>query len=199
LRAGDTDRSTLRRPARIKRRVSSQLCCLLLGLAVISIPLNGMAAQRASSLIPLRTHFVPFDTAIQAPDLTVAQYTAGVPSDRRITLAWNQNSLPIPDNRNFVRCGVFDSSCHSGADILLRGRSPPAARECLTLTSTLSSPIRQSSLRLVPPHTRLIVFPARNYPAGLISSSGRTIKSTALAIWVRDPMAETILQQGSHR
>ena len=127
MRANAPNRAALRMLLYARRWVKPQLCCLLLTLAVIAIPLNGIPAPRMSSLVPLRTILLPFDTSIQAPDQTVVQFTAGAPSGTRIDLAWNAISFPGTHDRDFACCRVPDGRGHPGAVVLPTGRSPPLA------------------------------------------------------------------------
>ena len=125
MRASAIYRAALRMLPYTRRRTAPQLCCLLLALAVISIPLNEMPAPQASSLISLRTTFVPFDTSIQSPDLTVVQLSIGAPSVKRIVLASNAISFPAPHHRDFACYREPDRRGPSGAVVLVTGRSPP--------------------------------------------------------------------------
>jgi len=127
VRASAAKRAALRMFPYTQRRLAPQLCCLLLTLAVSSIPLDGMPAPRTSSLITLRTTFVPFDTSIQSPTLTVVEFSVGAPSSKRTDLAANGISFPIPHHRQFACCRVLDKHAHSGAVALVTGRSPPLA------------------------------------------------------------------------
>ena len=108
-------------------RAAARLGCLLLVLAVISIPLKGMPPPRTSSLIPLRTTFVPFDASIQAPELTSVQFSIGAPSAKRTLLASNAISLPTPHQDDLVLCREPDRAGTSGVVALVTGRSPPGA------------------------------------------------------------------------
>lgn len=127
MRASATNIATLHMLAGIWRRAAAQLGCLVLALAIISIPLKGMPAPRPSSLIPLRTTFVPFDTNIQAPELTSVQFSMGVPSGKRTMLASNAISLPTPHQDHLVLCREPDRAGTSGVVALVTGRSPPGA------------------------------------------------------------------------
>ena len=128
MRASATDSTALIMLSRTLRRAAAQLGSLLLTLAVISIPLKGMPANRAASLIPLKTTFVPFDTSLQSPELTVVQFSIGVRSGKRtIPLASNAISLPTQHHPDFVSCREPNHCRTSGVVALVTGRSPPAA------------------------------------------------------------------------
>ena len=127
MKASATSRAALRMLPYTQRPTTPQLCCLLLMLAVISLPLNGMPAPRTSSLAPLQTGFAPFDTTIQAPDLTVVQLSVGALPGKRIALAWNATSLPAPQHRDFASYPEPDRYGPSGPVALVTGRSPPLA------------------------------------------------------------------------
>ena len=114
MRASATYRAALRMVFYARRRTTRQLCCLLLTVAFISIPLSGMTAPRASSLLPLRTTLVPFDTSIQSPNPTVVQFSVAAPSGRRIALASNTASFPIPQHRSMPIDMVIYDHCGSG-------------------------------------------------------------------------------------
>jgi hypothetical protein len=111
----------------ISRRAVREVCCFLLTLAVISIPLNGMPAPRASSLIPLNTSFVSFDTSIQSPNLTVVQFSVAAPSGKRIVLASSTISLRIPQDRSILGDLVIGDFCRFGAASFPSVRAPPQA------------------------------------------------------------------------
>ena len=96
VRASAPSRAALRMFPHTQWRAARQLCCLLLSLALISIPLNGALALRASILIPLGTTLVPLGTSIQSPNPTLVQFSVAAPSGRRIVLATNTIRFPIP-------------------------------------------------------------------------------------------------------
>jgi len=127
MRASARYRAALRMLRYTQPRINRQLCALLLALALVSIPLSGIAAPRASSLVPLRTTFVPFDASIQSPNPTPAQFSIAAPSVKRIAIASNANAFPIPPNRDSQSYLTSDSHGHSGAVVLASGRSPPPA------------------------------------------------------------------------
>ena len=127
MRASAAYRAALRMLPYTKRWAVPQLCCLLLAFALISIPLNGMPAPRSPSLVPLKTAFVPFGTSIQSPDPTVVQFSVAAPSGRRIVLASNTISFPIPQPRSVPRDTAIDGHCRSGITGFPSVRSPPRA------------------------------------------------------------------------
>ena len=104
-----------------------QLYCLLLTLVLVTIPLNGMPAPRASSLVSLRTTFVPFDTSIGSISPTTVQFSVAAPSGRRIALAPNAISFPIPQFHSVARDIAIDDHCRSGVTGFPSVRSPPRA------------------------------------------------------------------------
>jgi len=126
VRASATYRAALRMIFYTPRRTTRQLCCLLLAVALISIPLSGMTAPRASSLISLRTTFVPFDTGIQSPGPTAVQFSVAAPSGKRISLASDANSFHVPLNHEVVPYRALDRHGHSGVVAVANVRSPPA-------------------------------------------------------------------------
>jgi len=102
-----------------------QLCYVIVALALVSIPLSGMATPRASSVIPLRTTFVPFDASLEPLNPPVAQFNVAAPSCKRTVLAWNGTAFPMPPNRRRESYWTFDSHSHSRPTALPSGRSPP--------------------------------------------------------------------------
>jgi hypothetical protein len=102
-----------------------QLCRLFLIFAVISIPLNTARGPHTSVLAPLRTTFVPFETSVQSPVVTLAQFSIGAPSGKRIALGPNAFALPFPQNRDFASYRAFDNRSHSRPATAVTGRSPP--------------------------------------------------------------------------
>ena len=127
MKASATYRVALRRLAHAGRRPVPQLFCLLLTLVLVAIPLNGMPAPPTPSLIPLRTTFVPFDASIESPTLTAVQISVAAPSARRIALASNTISFPIPQHHSVARDVAIDGQCRSGITGLPSIRSPPRA------------------------------------------------------------------------
>lgn len=127
MRASATYRAALRMLPYTQRRPAPQLCRLLLTLVLVSVPLKGMPAARASRLIPLRTTFVPFDTSIQSPNPTAIQFSVAAPSDRRVALAPSTISFPIPQQQNVSPDMVIDDHCRSGVPGFPCIRSPPRA------------------------------------------------------------------------
>jgi len=127
VKASATYKTALRMLPYIRWRAARQLCCLLLTVAVISIPLNGISASRASGLIPLKTIFVPFDTSIQSPGLTLVEFSVGTPSGSRIVMASNAISFPVPHLRDFARYLEPGRRGVAGAVVLVTARSPPLA------------------------------------------------------------------------
>jgi len=86
-----------------------------------------MLAPRASSLIPLNTSFVPFDTSIQSPNPTVVEFSVAAPSGKRIVLASNTISLRIPRDRSILGDLVIGDFRCSGVASLPSVRAPPQA------------------------------------------------------------------------
>ena len=127
MRASATYRAALRMLPYTHRRAVPQLCRLLLALALVSIPLSGMPAPRASNLSPLRMTFVPFGTSFQTPSLPVVHCSIAARSGRRVVLASNTVSFPILHNGSVLADAVIDDHCRSGVAGLPSVRSPPRA------------------------------------------------------------------------
>jgi len=125
VRASAPSRAALRMFPHTQWRAARQLCCLLLSLALISIPLNGALAPRASILIPLGTTLVPLGTSIQSPNPTLVQFSVAAPSGRRIVLATNTIRFPIPLDRCASRDIAIESHRRSEFAGLPSVRSPP--------------------------------------------------------------------------
>lgn len=117
----------LRMLAYSARTAGSQLCCVLLTLAVLALPLAGVKPQRGAILLPLATHLVPLDRSVQQPAGTNSQVPSllgpgrlvlGPPTSPSVT-------LNLYDQRRFR----FTSSdfCDQGVIERPTGRSPPSA------------------------------------------------------------------------
>jgi len=97
-------------------------------LALLAVPLNGMAASRTSSLTPLRTTFVPFDSSLQASNPAAVQFSVAASSAKRIVLAANVSAFSMQPNLDLVSCcWTLDGHAQTGADAIASGRSPPSA------------------------------------------------------------------------
>ena len=127
MRASVRYRAALRMLLYTQRRAGLQLGCLLLALALLTIPLNGVATPEASSLSPLRTTFIPFEAAIQSPSPTVVQFSLATLAAKKIVLAWNAGALAMSVIGAFVPAPTLDTHAPSGTVVFTNGRSPPRA------------------------------------------------------------------------
>jgi len=127
VRASAKYSAALRMLPYTERRALRQLYRLLLALALMTVPLSGMPALRTSSLILLRTSFVPFDASVESPGPAVFQVSFVGPSSRRIELAPNTISNPIARHQIVSRETTIETRSLSGLTGLPSARSPPRA------------------------------------------------------------------------
>ena len=103
----------------------SQLSCLIVTIAVFSIPLAGREATQTSVLIPLATKLVPFGTSLESPPVVVFQFPelagpAKIPFGPFPRVGFEPNIRVGAPNLPVVRLADW------GQIDVPHGRSPPA-------------------------------------------------------------------------
>ena len=104
---------------------TSQLCSILVAVALVMQPVAETTVSATPVLIPLRTDFVPFGESLQLPQLPVIQFsTARVPKQNYLVAA-SATAVVLPILLGRPSRNGMTARCTSSEQGLPSSRAPP--------------------------------------------------------------------------
>jgi len=126
VRIGAGPRSAVARIASCVSHVgTSQLCSMVVAVALVVPPVAQTTVSATPVLIPLRTDFVPFGESVQLPQLPVIQFsTARVPKQNYLVAA-SATAVVLPILLGRPSRNGMTACCTSSEQGLPSSRAPP--------------------------------------------------------------------------
>ena len=120
--------AAFRMPPYTRRPICSQLGCLVLALAVLTLPLAGIRFERAPILTPIATELVPLATSLQSPPSSPVDLPSLL-APARLVLGPLPSAVfgPNADSKGLIHNLTSFGFPDSRPIDIPNGRSPPSA------------------------------------------------------------------------